>query len=132
MAEELDPRLARLEKGPLKTEADTVRAMVHLYCTAHHKNGEKKDNGLCPECETLLSYAMKRLACCPFGENKAACGNCKVHCYKPEMLEKIAVVMRYAGPRLLWRHPVLSLAHIIKSLTVKAPEKPRNKAVKKA
>ena len=40
-------------------------------------------------------------------------------------------VMRHAGPRLAASHPVLSIRHLVKSLTVKAPEKPRNTAAKK-
>ena len=32
-------------------------------------------------------------------EEKTFCSNCTVHCYRPEMRERIRTVMRYAGPR---------------------------------
>lgn len=31
-------------------------------------------------------------------ETKTFCSNCKVHCYKPEMREKIRDVMRFPAP----------------------------------
>jgi hypothetical protein len=38
-----------------------------------------------------------------------------VHCYIPTMREKIRVVMRYAGPRMAHRHPILTSFHFIDS-----------------
>ena len=49
---------------------------------------------------------------------KTLCSACKVHCYKPEMREQIRTVMRWAGPRMLPVHPVLSIKHVI--VTMKA------------
>lgn len=118
----LQDRLNRLRSGPLKTEARTISAMISIYCRNHH--GTKTH--LCPHCLELEEYALKRLACCPFGANKPACGDCKIHCYKPEMKVEIRKVMQYSGPRMLIYHPWLAGVHIWKSLTVKAPEKPRN------
>ena len=46
---------------------------------------------------------------------KTFCSNCKVHCYKEEMKEKIKIVMRYSGPRMLFYHPVMALKHVILS-----------------
>ena len=43
-----------------------------------------------------------------FGDDKPTCANCKVHCYSEAMRERVRDVMRYAGPRMLWRHPVLA------------------------
>lgn len=83
--------------------------LIGLYCRQqHHPPGE-----LCPECRELLAYANLRLTHCPFQENKTTCGNCPVHCYKPGLREKIRAVMRYAGPRLFWRHPLLALGHLL-------------------
>lgn len=118
------PRLQRIKSGPLKREADTVLAMVRIYCHAHH--GTKGDE-LCPDCQELADYAFKRLSCCPFKEEKPVCAKCKVHCYKPAYREKISEVMRFAGPRVMFKHPILSLEHLWKSLTVTPPEKPRGK-----
>ena len=46
-------------------------------------------------------------------ETKTFCSACKVHCYRPEMREKIRAVMRWAGPRMLFVHPVLAVRHLL-------------------
>lgn len=103
----------------LKREAKTVEAMIRLYCKGLH--GSKKD--LCPECEELLAYARARLDKCPFQEGKTTCARCPVHCYKPVMREKVREVMRHAGPRMMYRHPVLAICHLFEKLR-KDPVKP--------
>ena len=96
------PRLAR--------ELKTIRAMARIYCRKHH--GTRASDGLCVECEALLHYATRRLDRCVFGDDKPTCVNCTVHCYSESMREDVRAVMRYAGPRMLWRHPVLAIAHV--------------------
>jgi hypothetical protein len=59
--------------------------------------------------ETL--YASVRLDRCRFGAAKPTCAHCPVHCYQRDRRAQMRVVMRYAGPRMLWRHPLLSLGH---------------------
>lgn len=83
--------------------------MVDRYCRANHN----ADGGLCPDCKALIAYAQARLDVCPFGENKKACGKCSVHCYRPEMREKIAKAMRFSGPRMLIAHPILAAKHLL-------------------
>jgi hypothetical protein len=82
--------------------------MVEIYCHDHH---ESKDE-LCPECSSLFDYAKMRLDKCPFQENKSTCGKCLIHCYQPQMREKVKEVMRYSGPRMLLHHPILALRHV--------------------
>ena len=92
----------------LDRERRTVDAMIHIYCKGHHNTrGE-----LCDECGALREYAFARLDRCRFADAKPACGNCKIHCYKPDMRERVRVVMRDSGPRMLLRHPVLAIAHV--------------------
>lgn len=90
-------------------EKKTVKMMIKLYCNKKH--GTK--DGLCEDCEGLLEYAYKRLDGCKFGNNKGTCGKCKVHCYKPDMREKIVKVMSFSGPRMLYTHPVLAFRHLM-------------------
>lgn len=119
-------RLAKLETIPrLREEAETIEAMVRCFCRAEHKDREKSDAGLCPECETFLAYAKKRLACCPYGAEKPVCAKCRIHCYKPAERELARSIMRFAGPRLMFSHPILALKHLMYSRKP-APEKPRN------
>lgn len=93
------------------TEKKTVNKMIHIYCAAKHGNKES----LCRDCSELNEYAQKRLERCRFGENKPNCKNCPVHCYKPDMKIKIQEVMRFSGPRMLFRSPLLSIIHLFKS-----------------
>ena len=50
-----------------------------------------------------------------FMETKTFCSNCRVHCYKPQMREEIRNVMRFAGPRMLFYHPIMAIRHVITS-----------------
>ncbi len=92
-------------------EKETVALMIRLYCRKKH--GEKKN--LCPDCEALSVYAMQRSDKCPFMETKTFCSNCRVHCYKPEMRERIREVMRFSGPRMLLHSPWMAIRHVIES-----------------
>ena len=74
---------------------------------------------LCPACQELQDYALARIDKCPFMETKTFCSACKVHCYKPAMREQIRAVMRWAGPRMLPVHPVLSVKHVAVTLKAK-------------
>ena len=64
------------------------------------------------EYKELEVYAYKRLDMCRFGNNKPNCKRCPIHCYKPEMREKIRQVMRYSGPRMIFHHPIAALRHL--------------------
>ncbi len=89
--------------------------MVRLYCRDHHH-----EDGLCTECQGLLDYAALRLDRCRFGTEKPTCAKCPVHCYQKNRREQVRAVMRYAGPRMLWEHPILSLRHWLDGLASKA------------
>lgn len=94
----------------MSREYKTMEAMISIYCRRHHGKAEKR---LCSECEALVAYAHQRLGRCPFQENKTTCANCPVHCYNPYMREKVRGVMRYAGPRIAYLHPLLALLHFV-------------------
>ena len=68
---------------------------------------------LCGECTDLSIYARRRLERCVFGDAKPTCTNCVVHCYNAEMREKVRVMMRWSGPRMLFRHPLIAILHMI-------------------
>lgn len=92
-------------------EKRIVSEMIALYCRKRH--GAR--GGLCAACAELEAYARMRSDKCPFMETKSFCSNCKVHCYKPEMRERIREVMRFSGPRMLTVHPVMAVRHVIES-----------------
>jgi len=97
----------------LKKERKTIATMIGMFCTAHHGTSGAQ---LCVTCKELRDYAEGRLDRCPFGENKGACSKCKIHCYKPEMRKRVTEVMRYAGPRMITRHPLLAIDHLLKTV----------------
>lgn len=100
--EKLQSRLAR--------EYRTLQTMVGIYCRDHH-DGDRSSP--CGDCRALLDYAEQRLLKCPYGQAKPTCARCPVHCYKRMQREQARIVMRYSGPRMIWRHPWLSLLHVL-------------------
>jgi hypothetical protein len=89
-------------------ELKTIELMINMYCAAHH-HGKPG----CADCMDLFDYAQRRLQRCVFGDAKPNCAKCVVHCYTRDMREKIRVVMRWAGPRMLLRHPILGVRHVL-------------------
>ena len=87
--------------------------MIAMYCRGKHKS---KKGELCPECAELAEYVRQRRERCPFGDDKPFCSNCKIHCYRPDMRQKIAAVMRYSGPRLTFTHPVIAFSHLAETI----------------
>src|SRR3989304_5041418 len=79
-------------------EKRTIRAMVEIYCRAHHD---------------------------PNGGDKTNCAQCSAHCYKPAMRVRVKEIMRFAGPRMACRHPILALRHQLRSF-----KKPKRKGTK--
>jgi predicted amidophosphoribosyltransferase len=108
----------------LKREKQTIQAMATIYCRDHHGT----DGTLCVECDELLAYAHARLEACPYGEDKPTCVKCPIHCYKPAMKERVRIVMRYAGPRMVTRHPVMALRHLVNERRPAPEGRPPRKA----
>ena len=90
-------------------ELKTIQVMITMYCSSHHHGSDP----LCADCTALFHYAQRRLQRCVFGDAKPSCAKCVVHCYNKDMRERIRVVMRWAGPRMLLRHPVLGVLHLL-------------------
>lgn len=93
----------------LEREKATITAMARLYCHHRHQTG----NGLCAACQELVDYAFLRIGRCRYGSEKPTCKNCPTHCYKPERQEQVRQIMRFAGPRMLYRHPILAVWHLL-------------------
>jgi hypothetical protein len=124
-------RAARLATPRLTRELNTIAAMLRIYCRDQHGAVARGNAQMCAECAGLQDFARKRLAGCPFGADKPTCVNCQIHCYGARQREAMRAVMRYAGPRMLWRHPVLALAHLADGRRA-APPKPRGRVPAKS
>ena len=106
-------------------EKKLVPVMIRKYC--HSKHGTKGEE-LCVECKALTEYALFRLEKCPFKVNKQFCSFCKIHCYKPEMRQKIKDVMKWSGPRMILTHPVFAFKHVFQMIKYKKKLKKEEKA----
>ncbi|MBE0534167.1 MAG: nitrous oxide-stimulated promoter family protein [Phycisphaerae bacterium] len=97
------------ERDRMGREKRTIAAMVGIFCSGNHGS----TGVLCGNCREMLDYALARLEKCPFGAEKGPCSKCEMHCYKPAMRDKVRLVMRYAGPRMLKKHPILAVKHLL-------------------
>ena len=132
-------------------EKKVVALMIRMYCRRHcrqqgqnaitdqtnqtdqtDRTGDtnQADNSsrtatspLCPECAALLDYALRRLDSCRFGNGKPSCRKCPVHCYRADMRERIRTVMRWAGPRMIFHHPIAATRHLLRELRSREPAK---------
>lgn len=96
-----------MKRSRIEKEKQTVEQMIRLYCRKKEKN-----TTLCSDCEELLRYAHARLDRCPFGNAKSNCRQCTVHCYKPDMRERMKEVMRFSGPRMILYAPWKTIRHL--------------------
>jgi hypothetical protein len=104
----------------LERERRTIQVMIQLYCRGNHQS----HGDLCPACQQLSVYAMQRLEKCPFQAAKPTCARCPIHCYKPAMRQQVRQVMRFAGPRMLLRHPLLAILHTLDgAISSRKPER---------
>ena len=90
----------------IKQEKQTVRLMIALYCRKQHGTAT-----LCSDCRELQEYAERKLDACRYGDSKAACKRCPAHCYTPAYRERIRMVMRFSGPRMILHHPIAMLRY---------------------
>lgn len=98
----------------IRQEQKTIQRMIDQFC--HDVHGGKST---CRDCQELGEYAQERLQKCPFQEGKTTCAQCPVHCYKADRRDEIRKVMRYAGPRMLLRYPILTVLHMLDGLRKK-------------
>jgi hypothetical protein len=106
----IETALSDYRSGRIAREKITVARMLEIYCAQHHPDA---GNDLCPACFALLQFARCRLDGCPFGADKPLCSHCRIHCYqgRADLRAEIKAAMRYSGPRMLLRHPILSILH---------------------
>ena len=115
-----------LLKSRREREKIIVYEMIRMYCAGNHSGGKV----LCGECLGLADYSGKRLLSCMYGDSKPVCKECPVHCYSPQRREQMRQVMRYSGPRMIYRRPGFALIHFIDNLVAPNP-KPSSKTNRK-
>lgn len=96
-------------KTKIESELKTVNHMIDIYCKGNHNTEQ-----VCDECKELKVYVKERLEKCVYKKDKPICKNCPVHCYSEKEGIQIKVVMRYSGPRLIFKHPIETLRHMFR------------------
>ena len=109
----------RATSDPIEIQTDTGKLVrfLSMYCNAHHGHRLRKpfifDHAkvsarvpegpdLCDECGKLLRHAIVMRVLCPL-DPKPKCRNCPQHCYRPVYKDQMETVMKYAGPRSLFK-----------------------------
>lgn len=107
----------------LTREKETVSRMISLFCQKKHHETRliQSPHKLCENCQALEIYAHQRLEHCRWHEQKPACSKCTTHCYAKKPQAAIREVMKYSGPRMLFKQPYFALMHIIDVLRSKTP-----------
>lgn len=94
----------------------TLEAIGAIYCKGHHGGAAHGDGGsLCAECAEVVAYAMARTEKCP-NHHEGNCKDCTIHCYAGEMRDRVKAMMAYSAPRMLLRHPVMTVRHLRKKM----------------
>lgn len=112
-----------MESRRIRREKKTVSIMIEMYCRDRHE--QRTAPGLCDTCRELHDYAIERIVKCPFCLSKPTCANCPIHCYKKDMRARVRRIMAYAGPRMMRRHPILAVMHVLDGL--RAVDDPRRR-----
>ena len=101
----------RAPRGRRAREFKMIAAMLRMYCRTHHNLKDTlRSASNVPSFARLCAPALGALR---VRRGQPTCAKCTVHCYKASMRERVRVVMRWAGPRMLWHHPLLAIRRMI-------------------
>ncbi|NTW29359.1 MAG: nitrous oxide-stimulated promoter family protein [Coriobacteriia bacterium] len=117
----------RMGEVGVARDAATVAGLMRIWCDAHHAERSRdtvrtptallgvygrRTPVLCSECQAHLAYAEQRLVHCP-KDPKPFCSHCDIHCYSATEREWQRAMMRYAGPRSIFRgHALEAIRHM--------------------
>lgn len=93
----------------------TLEAIGSIYCRRHHRDIVKDGTGLCASCREAVEATLERAQSCPNG-HRDNCQDCSVKCQRGEGQQRIREIMRYAAPRMLFRHPLMTFVYLRKRL----------------
>lgn len=93
----------------INKEKDIVKTMIAMYSKGHDKVPFDENK----EMQNLYAYCQLKLSKCPFKDKKKFCSNCTIHCYEITRRNQIKKVMKYSGPRMIFKHPILLIKHCL-------------------
>jgi hypothetical protein len=119
-----------MSEAGVRADTRLLGDFVGIYCRGKHRGAARallvsegassnvygrRAPTVCDECADLLRYAERRRAMCP-KEPKPFCSVCDTHCYRPAMRESMGKIMRYSGPRALFRgYAIQGIRHLVQS-----------------
>lgn len=89
-------------------EKELIEVMIKIYEDGNHV-----------DLSELKNYSFRRIENCPRKKEKTFCSSCPIHCYQKIYRHKIREVMKYSGKRILFKHPLLTIKHLINTLKYK-------------
>ena len=102
--------MENMDRSRTENDRRVLEAMGRKFCKAHH-SGKKDPCGLCPSCRETVEATLARTAICPHG-HEGNCQDCTTHCQRGEARERIREIMRYAAPRMVRRHPLMTAEYL--------------------
>ncbi len=120
----------RMRDHRVVRDTQTLADLVEIWCAGQHGDRERRplvsptvDLGvyrrpplLCEDCAAHMLYGEHRRALCP-KDPKPFCAHCDIHCFRRDEAAWQRQVMRYSGPRSMWRgHFLDGLRHLFDEL----------------
>lgn len=93
----------------------TMEAIGKIYCRGNHDAAARSNDIMCPDCRQTIEHTLERASSCPYGHNHN-CEDCETHCQRGQSQQDIKRIMRYAAPRMAYRHPLMTLVYLKKKL----------------
>ena len=99
-------------------EMTVISQMIAMYCAGNHGQRVREakahcGEALCDECKAIDDYAVTRTRRCRSMEKKTTCEECGNHCYGAAERARIREIMRWSGPRMMTKHPIAALRHVL-------------------
>ena len=96
-----------------------LEAIGTIYCRAHHAECAQDAAGLCPECREVVETTLAKAQTCPYGHS-GNCQDCDTQCQRGTSKQRVKAMMRYAAPRMVYRHPLMTLSYVSKKFKKRA------------
>ena len=120
----------RMDDDTVRADTRIVAGLASIYCAGAHRGSTRvrlesdaaslgvygrRVPKLCDGCAAHVRYAEKRRAYCP-KDPKPFCAHCDTHCYSADESAWQRQMMRYAGPRSIWRgYAVPGIRHALEA-----------------
>lgn len=95
--------------------------MIKIFCKSNHSDDNTYNcNNLCNKCYDMQKYMHYRIDHC---KQNNFCAYCGTKCHPKDKSDYMKKIMRYSGPRIFKKYPIISIKHFIKKLVYKNIEK---------